>query len=610
MADGLTIKELITKWGFQVDDKSLDALDRKLDNLKSSVKVVGGLAIGAAGAIFGMAKSAANAGDEAKKAAERLGISVEAFQEYAYAADLAGIESGAFQGSLRKMIVTLGDARNGSQAAKDQLKAMSKVMGYDVVKSGKPAEDLLVDMADAFAGMTDSTKKAAIAQDVFGREGGRMINLLNQGGDSLRRQREEARALGVVMSAETAAAAEEFNDSLTRAHYAVKGLRNVVAVGLFPVLTKLANRFTQYVVANRALLKLKVDKAIELMTNYLERALWTLERMVRVVNSLVKLFGGWEKVIGFVTTAIVVLMGLRFVAFLGSLIQVLGKAVFAMRLLGQAGLLAQLQMAAVPLAIGAAFIALLLIIEDVVAYFQGRKSMTGLILNNFEELEGKLTEWIDSILTKVKEFGRGLGKAIVDGIEALQDADWKKIGDFLLKALKLALDLGTIPFQIGMAIAAGIMEGLEANLKGKHPWLHGLLFGQDNQAKDAVMTPAPDAKGNVSTLDRVAASFMNMGQGESLTGIALEKIGGLIGGAATMAGKVATSPALNGASLPDLGGRQYGGQPINVTSPINVTVPAGTPPEAVGPYVRDGIKDGLDSVLRETARAGKPAVAY
>lgn len=603
-----TIRSLFTTWGFRVDDKDLSKLDKSLDRLQSSVKYVGGLAIGAAAGIFGLAKSAADAGDEVRKASERLGIGVEDLQEYQYAAHLAGISNEEFQISIKKFGIALAEARNGSQEAKDKLKDLSKVIGYDVVHSGKKASDLLLDLSDGFAKTDDAGRKSAIAMNVFGRSGGKMVNLLNEGSEAIRKQRMEARDLGVVMSEKTARAAEEFHDILITAKAAVTGLRNIIAAGLFPVLTKLTRQFINYVKANRELIKVKVEDAIKILTDYLYRALGVFMRIYSIAEKLVTIFGGWKSVINFITSAMLALLALRFVAYMGNLVMVVGKAAAAFRLMGEAGLIAGLEAAAIPLALGAAFIGLILIIEDVVAYFQGRKSITGLILKNFDGLTDGLDKWIDDTLAKVQTFGEGIGKSIAEGLTKLDEADWKKIGDFVLKALKLALNLGETPFLIGYAIADGIIKGLTEGLQKKMPMLAtmlGLNGGTPAASFGGIQAdkgPNGEAPG---FMDRMTAAMLNGGQGgESLSGIGIDAI--------VSAAKSLTS----GVQIQNPGPAGVGSNPsygmpnVSITSPITITVPEGTAPEQVAPAVRLGLSDALDSILRNSQRATQPSVQY
>lgn len=627
MSESMTVKELITVWGFKVDEHSFQAVEKSLEKFKQSIEVVGAVALGEAFGLFELVKSAGEVGEQAKKTAERLGIGVEALQEYQFAADLAGVSNDEMATSLRKLNINLGEAKAGVGEAKTNLYGLSKLLGYDVVRSGKNAEDLLLDIADAFEKTTDVTKKAAISQQVFGRSSAGMVNLLNKGGAALRAQRAEARELGVVMSEEDTAAAEEFIDSLKRLYASFRGLRNIVAVGFFPVLTKLADRFREWVVANREFLKLKIDKYIEIFNRYTERALWLFGRMGHFVNVLVEAFGGWEHAIELVTTAMLVLLGVRFLAFIGNVIMMLGRAVMAFRLLGSAGLIAQLEIAAIPIAIGAAFVALILIIEDVVAYFQGRKSLTGIILNNFDGLADKLFAQFDAISEKATAFAKKIAESITNYLLDIDEEKIKKLGELILKVLDLALITGGLALKLGIAIGEAIVDGIESAMRTKAPALARLIFGED-LAKDAKFQAAKagmaagDSAANINqNLSDINAKENSGGVGKFIND-AGSKIFSMLGGK-NLDDLAAQSRDLNAVTqkineiksanqfpdVPPTPGAKPTGD-VNVTAPITIVVPEGTAPEKVGPMARAGVRDSLDSILRESGRASKPAVAY
>jgi len=72
------------------------------------------------------------------------------------------------------------------------------------------------------------------------------------------------------------------------------------------------------------------------------------------------------------------------------------------------------------------------------------------------------------------------------------------------------------------------------------------------------------------------------------------------------------NPAYGSAALtPDFG---FGVTPATsqnqINAPVTINVPPNTPPEQVGKHVQMGIKDHLDSVMRETKRSLTPAVAH
>jgi hypothetical protein len=65
-------------------------------------------------AIFEVAKSSAEAADQAGKAAQKVGINAQAYQELAFAAKLANVEQDSFQQGLKQLNKNLSEARHGN----------------------------------------------------------------------------------------------------------------------------------------------------------------------------------------------------------------------------------------------------------------------------------------------------------------------------------------------------------------------------------------------------------------------------------------------------------------------------------------------------------------
>jgi hypothetical protein len=106
----------------------------------------------------------------------------------------------------------------------------------------KATDALLKEVSDKFASYADGAEKSALAQELFGRSGARMISFLNSGSQGLDEMRQEAERLGVVIDGDLAKNAEIFNDNLTKMKLALNGMVTTVANSVLPVLVELTNR--------------------------------------------------------------------------------------------------------------------------------------------------------------------------------------------------------------------------------------------------------------------------------------------------------------------------------------------------------------------------------
>ena len=193
----------------------------------------------ATGAFANWIKESIDAADAAAETAQSLGITVESFQALSYAASTAGVEQEGLTGAINKFNKTISQAAAGG---KKQAAAFADI-GVSVRDSNgglKDADKLMLEVADKFQGLEDGANKAALAQDLFGKTGAKLIPLLNSGKQGITDLMTEAQKLGLVMSAESAAAADQFNDAMTALDGVGRGMANNLATSLLPYLNDLA----------------------------------------------------------------------------------------------------------------------------------------------------------------------------------------------------------------------------------------------------------------------------------------------------------------------------------------------------------------------------------
>ena len=250
------------------------------------------------GAVFGVAKSTAALGDEVAKTADKLGIGTAELQELRYAGERAGLSVSDIDKSLEKMQKNLGEAVTGTGAAKDALGQLG-LSAADLTKM-KPEEALGL-IADKMQGVGTQAERAAIANDIFGRSGIGMLNMLRDGSAGLTELREDARKTGYVMSEEAARQSETFNDALLDAELSAKGVKNTIGAALLPITTGLMKQFSSWVQNNNSQIKTWGNSFGE----FAERALPVLKDVVvgvgqisgklwGTISLVANMVGGWE----------------------------------------------------------------------------------------------------------------------------------------------------------------------------------------------------------------------------------------------------------------------------------------------------------------------------
>lgn len=202
-------------------------------------------------ALFAVAKSTANYGEELVKISQKVGINIEALAGLQYAGRLTDLSNEQLAEGLKFLSQNMVEAaqRTGDGEA---LFFRLGVSAADATGKLRPTEDVLLDLADVFARSADGAVKTEAAVKLFGKAGLELIPFLNHGKAGLRELMAEAQRLGLVMSKENAEAANAFNDQLTKMAASTEGLKLALGQGLIPVLTEFMNLFGSLTKSNAA----------------------------------------------------------------------------------------------------------------------------------------------------------------------------------------------------------------------------------------------------------------------------------------------------------------------------------------------------------------------
>ena len=185
------------------------------------VATVGGLA-----ALVG---KTVEAGDKFNDLSQRTGVSVESLARFNKAAATSGTDIDSVAKSLNKLNRGMVDAATtGKGPASDALKSLG-ISATDASGKLKNADQVMLEIADAFSKMQDGPTKSALAFDLLGKSGDQMIPMLNEGGKAIE-------SLSVKMTGAFAEKADEYNDKLAMLGGKVGALAAGITVALLPAL--------------------------------------------------------------------------------------------------------------------------------------------------------------------------------------------------------------------------------------------------------------------------------------------------------------------------------------------------------------------------------------
>ena len=235
-----------------VSDKlsaGLRRAQKQLEAFGAGLRSVGirmaGIGAAAVTSLFGAARMFATVGDDLEEMSQRTGVSVEALSELGFAADIAGSDLETLETGIKHMQRAIVEAAGGSESAQQALAKLG-VSAADL--AGLSPDEQFKRMADGIARIEDPALRVAVAMQIFGRSGTKLIPLLAEGASGIEALQEQARRLGLTISAETAHDAAELNDALDSLWRVVRQGVFTIGAALAPTLKDIAERITRVIV--------------------------------------------------------------------------------------------------------------------------------------------------------------------------------------------------------------------------------------------------------------------------------------------------------------------------------------------------------------------------
>jgi len=175
----------------------------------------------AAGAIAGLgiqqiataAQTAIKSIADIADAAQRLGLTTNEYQDMAFAAQLAGVETDKLAVGLKKLAVNSSEAARGNGTLGEILK-LNNVSIRDANGNLLSQVEILKTVAELVRNAASEQDQAAIAQAAFGKSGIDLLTFLQDGAAGVARAMESANNDIKKFTAEQIAAAGKFDDQI------------------------------------------------------------------------------------------------------------------------------------------------------------------------------------------------------------------------------------------------------------------------------------------------------------------------------------------------------------------------------------------------------------
>lgn len=222
-------------------------------------------------AMVGFATNAASAADEVDKMSQKIGLSIEGYQEWAYVMGQNGMEIDKLQTGMKTLVQQMDSAASGSVTAQENFDRLG-VSIYDANGGLKEQETIMNEVLRALADMENGTEKARLATELFGKSGTEMMPMLNQGSAAMDELTTRAHELGLVMSEETVAAGVTLGDLMDDLKQSFAQIGVSLGSALFPAIQMIV----EMILANIPM----INEMVQQMVPILESTLMSLAPML------------------------------------------------------------------------------------------------------------------------------------------------------------------------------------------------------------------------------------------------------------------------------------------------------------------------------------------
>ena len=252
--------EAVSKWAGSIKT----AIKESIGAIGAWIKAI----IAFAGVITGVVFSVSKLGDSIDKGSQRMNMSAEQYQKWAYAMELSGSSIEELREGYNQMSGQISQAVNGTEESQKAFQRLG-VNLKDAQGNLRSTGDIFEDVVVSLQSMDNVTERTALAYKLFGESTSKLNPLLNNNAIFLRDVVRTQNALGSQMSGSLVAASAKYQDAITTMKQAWQGFKNVLGEAFLPVIQKVVVWVTVAVAKISALLRvlfgIKKDKSSETM---------------------------------------------------------------------------------------------------------------------------------------------------------------------------------------------------------------------------------------------------------------------------------------------------------------------------------------------------------
>lgn len=224
---------------------ALGALKVAASAVVGAIKGIAKAAVGAAKGVWNLGVSSGQWADALLTDSNKMGVDAETLQEWQYAARFIDMDVSAMSKSWFKLDTAIGKA---SKTKKKDIVITKKLRVATKNANGTDRDklDIFYDTIDALHSMSNETARNNKAREIFGAGYKDILPLINSGTAAIRAYGQEAREMGVIISADNVTALGKFDDTMQKFDATTQAIKTNLAVAFLPVLELVAGKLTEF----------------------------------------------------------------------------------------------------------------------------------------------------------------------------------------------------------------------------------------------------------------------------------------------------------------------------------------------------------------------------
>lgn len=242
------LREVFARFGIQFDDKQLKKGDKAVSNVAKNLKRLGAtLATGLAfRAVHGFITQNITLADKLDKSAAAVGLNTQAWQEWLFIGQLAGVQQEQMVAALGSFQKNVGNAVRGVT----EYKKTFEDLGVSLVDSTGQVRDNADIMGDSIAAISrlgSSAEQAAVAQKLMEEVGRRLVPIFAKGEEGVRDLQRQFRELGGGLSRDVIAKSAQAADETAKLELAFTSLKSDILSEVLPGIINFVKGFQDLV---------------------------------------------------------------------------------------------------------------------------------------------------------------------------------------------------------------------------------------------------------------------------------------------------------------------------------------------------------------------------